>query len=133
MRKHFSGIQLAHGRNPSTDDLRALADSHVLLINIFRSSPGLLLTVVPLLEQNLKAADEIPLRQLSTRTLGRMFGERPIVGTGRADLAKAYPSAWRAWLGRKVDKALNVRLAWVESTRGILCNHPELRTELESE
>jgi sister-chromatid-cohesion protein PDS5 len=60
-----------------------------------------------------------------------MFGERPVVGTGRADLAKAYPSAWRAWIGRKVDKALSVRLAWVESTRGILCNHPELRRELE--
>jgi sister-chromatid-cohesion protein PDS5 len=62
-----------------------------------------------------------------------MFGERPVVGTGRADLAKAYPSAWRSWLGRKVDKALSVRLAWVESTRGILCNHPELRRELEGE
>jgi sister-chromatid-cohesion protein PDS5 len=129
--QHFSAIQLEHGRNPNTDDLKALADSHTLLLNIFRFSPGLLLKVVPLLEANLKAADEIPLRQLSTRTLGRMFGERPVVGTGRADLAKAYPSAWRAWLGRKVDKALVVRLAWVESTRGILCNHPELRRELE--
>lgn len=131
--QHFSAIQFEHGRNPSQEDLKALSDSHTLLLNIFRFSPGLLLNVVPLLETNLKAADEVPLRQLSTRTLGRMFGERPVVGTGRADLAKAYPSAWRAWLGRKVDKALSVRLSWVESTRGILCNHPELRRELEGE
>jgi sister-chromatid-cohesion protein PDS5 len=130
-KQHFSAIQLEHGRNPNHDDLKALTDSHTLLLNMFRFSPGLLIIVVPLLEANLKAADEVPLRALSTRSLGKMFGERPVVGTGRADLAKAYPSAWRAWLGRKVDKHITVRLAWVESTRGILCNHPELRRELE--
>ena len=85
-----------------------------------------------MLEENLKAADEVNLRQLTTKTLGTMFGERPIVGTGVAELAKAYPSTWRAWLGRKVDKAIVVRLAWVEASRGILVNHPELYKSLES-
>ncbi|ORY30387.1 armadillo-type protein [Naematelia encephala] len=130
---HFAEIQVKHGRDPSPQDLKALVESHSLLLTIYRNCPGLLLNVVPLLEENLKAADEIPLRQLSTRTLGRMFGERPTVGTGTADVAKAYPSAWRAWLGRKVDKALAVRLAWVESSRSILTNHPELRKELEED
>lgn len=87
--------------------------------------------VIPVLEENLRAADEPFLRELSTKTLGTMFGERPVVGTGRADLAKAYPSTWRAWLGRKVDKTLGVRLAWVACARGILVSHPELRRDLE--
>ncbi|WWD21518.1 hypothetical protein CI109_106004 [Kwoniella shandongensis] len=125
---HFSEIQLAHGRDPSTNDFKILTESHELLLTINRFCPDLLLNVVPLLEENLKAADEIPLRQLSVKTLGAMFSHRP----GTEDPAKKYPSAWRAWIGRKLDKALPVRLAWVEGAKGILSNHPELRRELES-
>lgn len=92
-----------------------------------------MVNVVPLLEENLKVADEIPLRQISTKTLGTMFGMRPTVGgAGVADLAKAFPGAWRSWLGRKVDKALGVRVAWVEAAAGVLSNQPDLRGDLES-
>lgn len=130
---HFAQIQNSHGRDPSPADLKVLADSHALLLSIYRYSPSLLMSVMPLLEENLRVADEVPLRQLSTRTLGTIFGERPIVGGLVADMAKAFPGAWRAWLGRKVDKALPVRLAWVETSRGILQKHPELRKEMEVE
>ncbi|KAK8847427.1 hypothetical protein IAR55_005285 [Kwoniella newhampshirensis] len=124
---HFSEVQLSHGRDPSQNDLKILTDSHQLMLTINRFCPDLLLNVVPLLEENLKAADEIPLRQLSVKTLGTMFSHRP----GTEDPAKKYPSAWRAWVGRKLDKALPVRLAWVAGAKGILVNHPELRKELE--
>jgi sister-chromatid-cohesion protein PDS5 len=90
------------------------------------------LNIIPVLEENLRVAEEIPLRQLTTATLGKMFGERPVVGTGVADIVRAFPSTWRAWLGRKVDKVIGVRLAWVEAAKGILINHPELRNDLES-
>ena len=100
---------------------------------MYRHCPGLLVGFIAQLEENLRAADEIPLRQLSTRTLGTMFGMRPSVGGRSADLAEAYPAAWRAWLGRKVDKALPVRLAWVEAAKGILVGQPDLRKEMESE
>ncbi|RXK35355.1 hypothetical protein M231_07377 [Tremella mesenterica] len=128
---HFAEIQTSHGRNPDSNDLKILTESHILLLNIYSHCPALLLNVIPLLEENLKVADEIPLRQLSTKTLGTMFGERPVVGAGVADVAKAYPAAWRAWLGRRVDKALVVRLAWVEAARGVLAKNPELRKEME--
>ncbi|KAL7420002.1 Sister chromatid cohesion protein pds5 [Cryptotrichosporon argae] len=130
---HVSEIQIERGRDPSQEDLKALSESHALLLSFFRYAPGLLLNVVPLLEENLRAADEVPLRQLSTKTLGAMFGERPVVSSGMFDVARSYPSTWRAWLGRKVDKALPVRLAWVEAAKGILTNHPEIRQELENE
>lgn len=129
--QHFSEIQLQHGRDPDASDLEILKSSHQLMLQIYRFCPGLLLSVIPLLEENLRAADEVPLREQSTRTLGTMFGERPVVGGGVADLAKAYPGAWRAWVGRKVDKSLSVRVAWVDAAKGILGNHPELRKELE--
>lgn len=128
---HFSEIQLEHGRYPSAEDYKALSESHALLLSIFRHAPSLLLNVIPLLEEILQAADEIPLRQLSTQTLGVMFGERPLVGNGIVDIAKTNPSAWRAWLGRRVDKALTVRLAWVKATGPILTNNPDVRKELE--
>ncbi|WVF69779.1 hypothetical protein IAT40_004558 [Kwoniella sp. CBS 6097] len=125
---HFSEIQLAHGRDSSQNDLKILSESHKLLLTIYKFSPDLLLNVVPLLEENLKIADEVPIRQLSVKTLGRLFGQR----AGAEDPARKYPSTWRAWLGRKVDKALAVRLAWVEGTREVLIKHPEVRRELEN-
>ena len=131
--QHFSEIQLAHGRNPDSADMETLQQSHDLLLSLWRFAPGLLLNVVPLLEENLRAADEVILRQVTTRTLGSMFGERPRFGTNVADLARAFPSTWRAWIGRKVDKAVQVRLTWVESSRGVLLNAPDQRQELEGE
>ncbi|ORX33887.1 armadillo-type protein [Kockovaella imperatae] len=128
---HFTEIQMKHGRDPSNEDAKILALSHKLILTMYRHAPGLLLNVIPVLEENLRAAEQVPLRAISTRTLGKMFGERPVVGNGTADLARAYPSAWRAWLGRRLDKAVNVRLAWVESSRVVLTNHPELRQEIQ--
>lgn len=133
--QHFSAIQLEHGRSKeaSSADIETLAESHELIVTMYKHCPGLLIGFIAQLEENLRAADEIPLRQLSTKTLGTMFGMRPTVGGRAADLAEAYPGAWRAWLGRKVDKALPVRLAWVEAAKGILVGQPDLRKEMESE
>lgn len=134
---HFSDIQMTHGRDPSPSDLQTLKESHELVLTMFRHAPNLLVNVIPVLEENLRAVEEVPLRQLSTETLGTMFGERPIIGNGIEAgvvmIAKAYPATWRAWLGRKVDKALPVRLAWVQATGKIITNQPELRKEVEGE
>ncbi|WRT64749.1 uncharacterized protein IL334_001683 [Kwoniella shivajii] len=125
---HFSDIQATHGRDPTPNDLKILSESHDLLLAIYRVCPDLLLNVVPLLEENLKVADEVTIRQLSVKTLGQLFSQHP----GAEHPARKYPSAWSAWLGRRVDKALPVRLAWVESTKDVLVNHPEVRKELQA-
>jgi sister-chromatid-cohesion protein PDS5 len=132
---HFSEIQHSHGRSgeATTSDFDILADSHKLMITMYRYCPNLLINVVPLLEENLKVADEVQLRQLSTKTLGTIFGMRPAVNGGVADLAKTATAAWRSWVGRKVDRALPVRLAWVEAAGAILANQPDLRGQMESE
>jgi sister-chromatid-cohesion protein PDS5 len=88
---------------------------------------------MPMLEESLRAADEIFLRQLTTKTLGSMFGQITKAGTSPHDTIRKMPNTWKAWLGRRVDRALQVRLAWVESTYDILANVPEVRKELESQ
>ncbi|WVQ83257.1 hypothetical protein IAT38_005396 [Cryptococcus sp. DSM 104549] len=124
---HFSEIQIEHGRDPSPHDLKTLSESHDLLLTINRFCPDTLLNAVPLLEENLKVAGEVPIRQMSVKTLSALFAQRP----GAESPAKRYPSAWKAWLGRKVDVSVQVRLAWVEGSRKVLVAHPEIRRELE--
>lgn len=47
------------------------------------------------------------------------------------DLVKKFPALWNIWLGRKNDKALAVRLKFVEATRGLLANLQEHRSAIE--
>ncbi len=122
---------MAHGRNPTSEDLKAMTDSHALMLTIWRFSPNILPLVIPLLEENLSAADQPEIRNLTTKTLAYMFGRRPQVGQSTAVLAKAFPHTWKSWLGRQRDKAVQVRLTWAESSYEIMDNVPELRKELE--
>jgi sister-chromatid-cohesion protein PDS5 len=131
--QHLSEIQLAHGRNPDTNDMEVLTKSHQLALKFSKYCPELLNNYMPMLEESLRAADEIFLRQLTTKTLGSMFGQITKAGTSPHDTIRKMPNTWKAWLGRRVDRALQVRLAWVESTYDILANVPEVRKELESQ
>ncbi|WWC86884.1 uncharacterized protein L201_001763 [Kwoniella dendrophila CBS 6074] len=124
---HFSEIQSTHGRDSSQNDLQILEESHKLLLTIYKFCPDLLLNVVPLLEDNLRVSEETSLRQLSVKTLGSIFSQRP----GAEDPSKRFPSAWRSWLSRRIDKNTNVRLTWIEGTKGVFTNHPEVRAELQ--
>lgn len=113
--------------------MKAITDSHALLLTIWNFSPNLLPMVIPTLEENLRVADQVEMRNLTTRTLARMFGCRPRVGMTVAELAKAYPATWKAWLGRQLDKSVQVRLTWAESSIEILANVPDLRSQMEGE
>lgn len=124
---------MSHGKNPTSDDMDTMRQSHDLMVTMWRNCPNLLPLVLPTLEENLRAADQVEIRELTTKTLAKMFGYRPRIGLTVAELAKAYPTTWRAWLGRKVDKATQVRLAWAGSSVEILTNAPELRRELEGD
>lgn len=132
-RQHFADIQLSHGRDPTDEDMEILRSSHELLLTLFTYTPSLLDNVIPQLEGALRAADEAPLRSLTTHTLGKMFATRartPNGGDGVA-LARAFPTTWKGWLSRRGDKVVEVRLAWCKTARAILENHPDLREDLE--
>lgn len=88
----------------------------------------MLLNVVPQLEEELKV-DRLQMRTLATQVLGEMFSE----AKNGVELSRKYHSAWQAWLQRRNDKAAWVRLAFVETTKDLIVNHPEFRAEIEGE
>ncbi|KAG0303829.1 hypothetical protein BGZ98_006232 [Dissophora globulifera] len=122
--QYFSDIVSAAGAGELSN--KALADFktvHQLVIELNKSAPGLLLNVIPQLEEELKFSD-VTLRTLATKALGEMFAEKTI------PLATQYDSTWRAWLQRRNDKAPQVRVVWIESLTNLIKSHKNLAKEL---
>jgi len=132
---------------PSIADSQDFITAHELIKSINRTCPSLLTNVIPQLQEELTAED-VGVRILSTKTLGDMFSDKPLekngsivtlvtnnngitanggVGGGvvRSDLARKYPQAWLAWLGRAKDKSTQVRLTVIEACKDIIGMHPE--------
>lgn len=113
--------------------------AHDLIKSINRTCPDLLTNVIPQLEAEL-TADDIGIRTLAAQTLGEMFTDKPaeVLGafvtlvppTVRSDLARKYPSTWKAWLGRAKDKAPSVRIIILDDIKGILVTHHELGKDI---
>ncbi|KAG8937052.1 hypothetical protein FRC02_008159 [Tulasnella sp. 418] len=122
--KYFTDIILQHDEDD--DEIDHIRSAHDLIISLNKSCPALLLNVVPQLEEELKV-DRLQLRTLATQVLGEMFGELK----NGVELSRKYHAAWQAWLTRKNDKAVAVRLAMVEATKSIIINHAEMRNEIE--
>lgn len=129
--QYFNEVILSATHEDDQDErLESLQTAHSLIVQINRVVPSLLLNVVPQLEEELRIED-VQLRVLSTKVLGQMFGEKHSSTAGESsDLARRYASTWRAWLGRANDKSSSLRVVFVESTKPILVNHPELRHDL---
>lgn len=110
-----------------------LQQTHETLCLVFGHAPEVLLNVIPHMEEVLQGGSH-RLRILTTRTLGTIFGS-PSVGatasSGHQSIAESYHSTWQMWLGRRADKSVNVRVAWVESVGDILHHQPELRPIVE--
>lgn len=126
--QYFNEVIISASREDDQDERNAqLSTAHSLIIQINRAVPSLLLNVIPQLEEELKAED-VQLRVMATRVLGQMFADK--TAQGASDLAKTYSSTWRAWLGRANDKSTTLRTVWVESTKALIVNRPELRADL---
>jgi sister-chromatid-cohesion protein PDS5 len=50
---------------------------------------------------------------------------------GGPDLVKKYPATWNAWVNRKADVSVAVRLKCVEATPALITSLPEARETLE--
>lgn len=104
----------------------AFVTAHLLIKQLNRSVPSLLLNVIPQLEEEL-GAEKPEYRKLATETLGAMFGEK----IGHGDLARKYPTTWKTWLNRSKDKVVAVRIAMVDSLKKIWTEHAELGADIE--
>ncbi|KAG6833054.1 hypothetical protein H0H87_012065 [Tephrocybe sp. NHM501043] len=120
--QHFTDIIVANSRDEDFNEIRA---AHELIKRLNHSCPGLLHSVIPQLEEELRV-EEVTLRVLATQVLGEMFGDK-----SGAELIKKYPSTWTVWQLRKNDKAASVRLKFVEAAKGLLVNLFEQRNVVE--
>ncbi|KAG6876687.1 hypothetical protein C0993_001235, partial [Termitomyces sp. T159_Od127] len=120
--QHFTDIIVANSQDEDLDEIRA---AHELIKRLNHSCPGLLHSVIPQLEEELRV-EEVSLRLIATQVLGEMFGDK-----GGAELVKKYPTTWNVWQLRRNDKVASVRLKFVEATKGLLVNLFEQREVLE--
>ncbi|KAH0581979.1 hypothetical protein H2248_011642 [Termitomyces sp. 'cryptogamus'] len=120
--QHFTDIIVANSQDDDLDEIRA---AHELIKRLNRSCPGLLHSVIPQLEEELRV-EEVSLRLIATQVLGEMFGDK-----GGPELVKKYPTTWNVWQHRKNDKVASVRLKFVEAAKGLFVNLFEQRDLLE--
>ena len=111
--------------NSSEEDFTEIRNAHELIKRLHHSCPGLLHSVIPQLEEELRV-DEVALRVLVTQVLGEMFADK-----GGGDLIKKYPATWNLWIQRKNDKSAAVRLKFVEACRSLLISLFEQREVVE--
>lgn len=86
-----------HDDNESHHEINssaALIDAHKLILEIYAVAPGVLLSVIPQLEEELKV-ENVHVRSLSTQVMGHMFSS-----VDGVQLAATYPSVWRNWVDR---------------------------------
>ncbi|KAF8940722.1 hypothetical protein BGZ58_005050 [Dissophora ornata] len=122
--KYFSDIISTAGNGElSSKEMADFKTVHQLVIELNKSTPALLLNVIPQLEEELKLSD-ITIRTLATKSLGEMFAEKS------SQLATQYESTWRAWLQRRNDKIPQVRIVWIESLVKLIKAHGNLAKEL---
>ncbi|KAF9135883.1 hypothetical protein BGW39_010698 [Mortierella sp. 14UC] len=122
--QYFSDIISVAGNGElSSKELEDFRIVHKLVIELNKSTPALLLNVIPQLEEELKLSD-ITIRTLATKSLGEMFSEKS------SQLTTQYESTWKAWLQRRNDKSPQVRIIWIESLVNLIKSHASLSKEL---
>ncbi|CAG8820312.1 16214_t:CDS:2, partial [Racocetra persica] len=122
--QYFTDVIVAAGKTGTpTEELNDFKTAHDLIKELNRSAPGLLLNVIPQLEEELKL-DDLNLRMLATQVLGEMFSEKD------STLASRYDNVWKMWLLRRNDKVAEVRCAWTEYCLPLYINHHELAKQV---
>ncbi|RKP06375.1 armadillo-type protein [Thamnocephalis sphaerospora] len=124
--QYFTEVILSFGKMEGelTDaEKEEIKAAHQLVVELSKAVPGLLLSVIPQLEEELELSSPY-LRTLATSVLGELFAAR------ESSFALEYPSAWKAWLGRRNDKAVSVRITWTEYFAKLFNNHPEHSSSL---
>ncbi|CAG8774040.1 7082_t:CDS:2, partial [Acaulospora morrowiae] len=122
--QYFTDVIVAAGKaGAPAEELNDFKIAHDLIKELNRTAPGLLLNVIPQLEEELKL-DDLNLRMLATQVLGEMFSEK------NSTLASRYDNVWKMWLLRRNDKIADVRCAWTEYCLPLYSNHHELAKQI---
>lgn len=130
--QYFTEILLqASNGGYSDEEFEDIIVAHRLIRVIHKHCPKLLLSTIAQLEAELNVED-VRLRELATKVLGRMFGDliTPSGGFEGTSLARSHPQAWRTWLNRRLDKHPNIRIAVIEACSLIITNYPYLSRDV---
>ncbi|KAJ3126479.1 hypothetical protein HK098_007461 [Nowakowskiella sp. JEL0407] len=124
--QYFTELLISISEKPDDDDeeeesnqSNELEVAHKMILEIFKVSPGILLSVIPQLDEELRT-EKLEIRVCAVQTLGKMFSQRG------SRLAMTYPSVWNSWLERLNDKVVNVRILVVDAICEILKTNQEL-------
>ncbi|KAL7752819.1 Sister chromatid cohesion protein pds5 [Sorochytrium milnesiophthora] len=84
-------------------DLQELEAEHQIVKQLHSVAPGLLKSVLPQMAEEL-TTDHLAIRLIATSTLGDMFSE------AGSNLVRRDREAWMAWLNRRRDREVSVRI-----------------------
>ncbi|TPX33974.1 hypothetical protein SmJEL517_g03195 [Synchytrium microbalum] len=122
--QHFADIITTsvkdHDEDDDEKDENEIQKAHKLIAELYRSCPGVLLNVIPLVEEEMKVDDD-GLRMLATTVLGDMFAE------SSSRLGVSFPGVWKTW---RNDKNQAIRLKLFDYAPKIFKNHPELAGDI---
>ncbi|KAJ3292603.1 hypothetical protein HK104_005175 [Borealophlyctis nickersoniae] len=122
--QHFGDVILSALKDMDEEvDTKEYDAAHKLILEINKVAPGVLLSVIPQLEEELKA-EQVYVRTTATEILGELFAEPS------TRVAATYPQIWKSWLGRRIDKLSAIRIAWVEKCLDIIKHHPDLASDI---
>ena len=121
--QYFNDTIVPSGGKDDEESLNELKVAHELIVEINKVCDGVLLSVIPQLEAELKI-DDVNMRTLATQVLGEIFCSRG------STVAKRYPNVWISWLDKRNDNDLNIRKLWLEYVVLLYQNHPEQAVEL---
>ncbi|KAI8379771.1 armadillo-type protein [Radiomyces spectabilis] len=122
--QYFTDTLMAVSRNSgSSQELEELKKVHELIRKVHSVVPGLLLSVIPQLEEEMKL-DNVHVRQIATQTIGNMLAEK------NSTLYEQYPSIWKTFLRRQNDKMVSLRVQWLEHCVPLYRNNPSLIADL---
>jgi len=125
--QYFGDLLTSSVEEDQEEDLDSIRTTHELVKRLHHSCPAVLHTVIPILEAEL-GADSANHRLIAVQTLGEMYADK-----NGPDLLKKYPSTWQAWMTKKLDEAVPVRLKCIEIVPALLANLTEAREQLQSE
>ncbi|KAI8878089.1 hypothetical protein K501DRAFT_229043, partial [Backusella circina FSU 941] len=122
--QYFSDVIMAISRSDSSEEeIEELKRSHELIRKVYSALPELLLNVLPQLQEEM-SVDEDTIREVAIETIGQMLAD------SQSNLVEQYPSLWKAWLDRRHDKNLRLRLRWLDLVEEVSRRHPDLISQI---
>lgn len=104
------------------DNLRKV---HRLAVLIWKYVPEMLLALIGLIDDELKADDE-KVRILATDTIGQMIGcSSGTTIVHKVDFVAAHNEIWQNWLKKALDGSAAVRCKWVDQVPRIVQQHAQ--------